>query len=279
MPDNIPSDALSSPAVTVAPSIESEYQKAAIYSCCTDGEICELNTGYERSTNTYLVGQDGNLSISYDQGLNVVKVPLKIPRQTLYPSADYASPAFYISTAKTAIAYGAGSTANVMVSDDAGQTWNKYLISDSLPGYTGYYVQFVDVENGWFIATTPPAAGMCLTKVFVTSDGGKTWAETGDTTDLYPSSISGIGFSTKDIGFIGFTFKSSTSPDVYWTQNGGQTWAKLDIMLPPQFDHDTPGSPVFNGANGIMPIYLSNGIVYITTNNYGKTWTYPEYAG
>ena len=53
--------------------------------------------------------------------------------------------------------------------------------------------------------------------------------------------------------------------------------------MPKEFDgySKQPLSPLFDGANGVLPIILTNangdiGPIYLVSNDYGKTWRYDK---
>ncbi|GEM_PF-6070033 len=71
-------------------------------------------------------------------------------------------------------------------------------------------------------------------------------------------------------------------PYIYRTANGGQSWERLDIVLPDRFIGEG-GSyeflfPVFDGAHGVLPMvcYPGETVAWLETFDYGSTWTYHE---
>jgi beta-lactamase regulating signal transducer with metallopeptidase domain len=93
----------------------------------------------------------------------------------------------------------------------------------------------------------------------------------------------------ENIAFIGYSTKVLWNEETGWshlyvyrTANGGQSWEKLDLVLPDEFIHDSPGyqliSPVFEGAHGVLPVVCLDGgrVVWFETFDYGASWTYHE---
>ncbi|MEK8127966.1 sialidase family protein [Paenibacillus filicis] len=193
---------------------------------------------------------------------------------------------FYIAEEKTAIVYGfangQSSQLHVLISEDMGKTWTDTPI----PGSAGYDTKFIGFTNkaeGWIVSGGSAGAGRSLNHVYQTSDGGKTWRELGNPNDQYTEQLTGAGFSSGDIGFLGYRYYADKGPTVYWTQDGGKSWEKLVISLSDSWDayQKTPLSPVFNGKDGRLPILLSldgevAGTVYLTSKDYGLTWNDEE---
>ena len=111
-------------------------------------------------------------------------------------------------------------------------------------------------------------------------DGGKTWTFVGSTNDVYRHVVTGAGFANKDIGLIGFRYEDNHEPIFYLTTDGGKTWSLQNIPLPGKYkeDYATPLSPVFNNAQGILPVALRdhNKTINYMTTDYGVHWTVPE---
>ena len=126
-------------------------------------------------------------------------------------------------------------------------------------------------------------------RIFQTSDGGKTWAEIGNTNNVYARVVTGAGFINKSIGFVSFRYDADINPVVYRTGDKGKNWTKCALEIPDSFKriaaYATALSPVFNGANGVLPVTFrsnnaSGGAADVTvqyvTSDYGKTWTFNE---
>lgn len=234
--------------------------------------------------NSYSLDAAGNVIISYHNGEIVTKAPLALHADDANsPGMQALQTGFYISAQKTAIAYGGNDAPiQVLISDDMGKTWNTYEVAGSEYKRDTKIIGFITKDDGWLVASPGSALGTAKNDVYLTSDGGKTWTETGNPNDLYPCNMTGAGFSTKEIGFIGYRVDALVGPTIYWTQDAGKTWAKYEMETPAEFDEytKTPMSPVFWGAKGLWPISLrKNDSVYttcMTSGDYGRTWVYDD---
>ncbi|WP_323432267.1 WD40/YVTN/BNR-like repeat-containing protein [Lutispora sp.] len=256
------------------------------------GTIYSHNSGGEQviahdAGNSYSLDKEGHVIISYNKGETTVKVPL-----TLYPGgSNYESgmtvdeTGFYISEEKTAIAYGGfgEKPVQVLISEGMGKSWNTYTVTKETRGSTKY-IGFVTKNDGWLVLSNFHGMGSEDHYIYKTADGGKTWTEVvGNANDVYTRVLTGAGFANDDIGFLSFRYDTDFQPAILVTQDGGLSWTVLNIKLPENFDtySKTPLSPVFEGANGLFPILLSKdgasnviGTIYLTSDNYGKTWVY-----
>jgi len=251
---------------------------ATIYAQGIDGMVVSHNAG-----NSYYLDDNGTVCISYNNGETVAEAPLTLDSDDLYDECDIG---FFISEAVTAIAYGGDDAPiQVLISCDMGQTWNTYSVEGSESMGVNRYIGFVTEDDGWLVASSGSAAGMSYNYVFRTSDGGKTWTQTGNPNELYAHNITGAGFATADIAFLSFRVDSDPGPTIYWTQDGGATWAQVEVTVPEEYDYNIPLSPFFSGADGIYPIQCKtsdNGdyiTYYLTSDDFGRMWTYDANMG
>jgi hypothetical protein len=236
--------------------------------------------------NSYSVNKDGNVILSYKSSATEAEAPLKLlPSGSGDESGLSAEDAgFYISEKKTAIAYGGrpyGEPVRVMTSEDMGKTWETSEAIAQNVGVSKLYVGFNTPDNGWLVITNFHGLGNEDHYVYLTADGGKTWTQIGNPNELYARVATGAGFSTPNIGFISYRVDFEPGPAIYRTLDGGYTWKKLEVTVPDGYDYNTPLSPVFSGANGVYPIEYrtDDGSIityYLTSDDYGRTWTYDE---
>lgn len=261
---------------------QASFKLGTIYSKGPDGKMITYDAG-----NSYSVDEEGKVSVSYQNGKVKVDVPLKLDTSGSVLGMGEGETGFFLSEDKTAIVYGfadeESSSLHVLTSDDMGKTWNNYSI-EGARGYVRKYIGFTTKKEGWIVTSNPANLGSAHNYVFQTSDGGKTWEEISNPNDLYAQHLTGVGFSNKDIGFLGFRYYEDYGPTIYWTNDQGKSWEKLTVTLPKKFAEirKNPLSPIFNGNEGLLPIQLygeSEGItgtIFLTTKDHGLTWVYDE---
>lgn len=233
------------------------------------------------------------LTISYHKGETTAEVELPVDTSITYAEEQTG---VYISDEKTAVAYGGldgQSLVKVMVSDDLGKTWNTYTVkgSDSMDdNLIGKRIGFISSRDGWLVLDGNVSAGTQNHYIYQTADGGKSWTQIGNANNVYAKMLTGAAFASNDIGFLCFSrVDDSSGPTVYRTKDRGQTWEALDLSVPEKYKNGKYRvdvlSPVFNGANGILPVSIidTSGSAlrqeakgrYITSD-FGKTWTFEQ---
>jgi hypothetical protein len=94
--------------------------------------------------------------------------------------------------------------------------------------FAGHFNGFTSVAEGWFVGSTGVALGMQHSYVFLTHDGGKTWAETGNVNDICPNVLTCALFVDDKTGFLCFRYTDGAGP-LYRTENGGETWERCEV--------------------------------------------------
>lgn len=214
----------------------SEFIKpGTIYSIGFDGEQVVVND----AGNSYSIDAEGNVSVSYRNGDVKANVPLKLDTTGGVLGMGQENTGYFISEDKTAIVYGFADgkslPLHVLISNDKGQTWNDYPIPGAM-GYETKFIGFTNKNDGWLVSGASQGVGSALNYVYQTSDGGKTWKEIGNPNDIYSEHLTGVGFSSSDIGFLGYRYYMDEGPVIYWTKDQGQTWERLAVSLPEKFD-------------------------------------------
>lgn len=238
------------------------------------------------SGNSYSFTNDGELVISYDNGAVTAEVPLTIDPND--PDAKNRI-SVYISKEITAVVYNNLNDlqkVEVLISNDMGKTWNTYPVEGTETKNELFYydkmIGFTTRKDGWLVLLSDSWTGHQHHYIYLTADGGETWTETGNVNEIYDFIVTGAGFANNKIGFICFRYVQDINPVVYRTEDGGKTWEKCDISIPEsfKFSYATPYSPSFYGANGVMPVILTENeqgreiTIRYTTSDYGKTWVY-----
>lgn len=248
------------------------------------------NISLQNAGNSYTFS--GNkLTIYYHNGESSTEVILPINLSTTFAEEQSG---VYISNQKTVIVYGGldrQEPVNVMISDNKGKTWNTYTINDTNTindNFIGKRLGFISNSEGWLVLDGNVGSGTQKHYIYETVNGGKSWTQIGNANDIYSKMLTGASFSTKDIGFLIFArIDNNMFPTIYRTQNQGKTWEKLDLPTPKGLENGVYRidalSPIFNGADGVLPIVINNitdseikakAEGQYVTSDYGKTWIY-----
>jgi photosystem II stability/assembly factor-like uncharacterized protein len=240
-------------------------------------------------SNKYSI-RSNRISVTYDDGKNWTDVP--VPMEELLSKdqltnlangkkATLEDGSYYISEGRTAFIYGGESgRVKITTTDNKGKSWYASEISNKGLDdfYANEYIGFTSEQQGYVVLTSSVAMGHQENNIYETSDGCKTWHEIGNTNAVYARVVTGAGFATDKIGLVCFRYENDNNPTIYRTTDSGSTWKKVYIKLPSQYssDYATPLCPVFNGANGLLPVKLrdANKTIQFTTSDYGETWKF-----
>ncbi|WP_018963715.1 M56 family metallopeptidase [Coprothermobacter platensis] len=230
---------------------------------------------------------------------SLITVPLKVDEND--PNIDFSDnhvyfrdKAIYLSDKVIAVAYDdeTSKSVKVLVTQDQGKSWTTADIPNTANELSfNKIIGFSSIRDGWLVLGSDVAMGHQQTRVFQTSDGGRTWHEIGNPTDVYSGIVTGAAFANKKIGFISYRYLDDPNPVVYRTTDGGKTWTKCNITIPDSFksisDYASASSLAFNGSNGVLQVTFHNNkselngkpvdvVVRYQTSDYGKTWTFDE---
>jgi photosystem II stability/assembly factor-like uncharacterized protein len=194
------------------------------------------------------------------------------------------------STAWVAMPQLGGSTIQVFHTGNAGQTWQETTVK--VNGFTdGAQITFINANDGWMLAGLGAGAGSEAVAVYRTTDGGATWANVSSTNppnNVTPMALplagdkNGLSFLTPSTGWATGT-EPSNIPWLYVTHDGGQTWQRQPLQLPPNQSNAefsiTPPT-FFNASDGILPVNgfsvgsqpVQGSDIYVTHDG-GTTWT------
>ena len=188
------------------------------------------------------------------------------------------------------------SPVRLLLSSDGGETWRETVITESRDmfflgayqedmQYQGGYVGF-NGQDGYLVLTSGISMNHQALRIFLTADGGETWREIGTPYDQHISVLTGAGFASQEVGFISYRYFEDAGPDIWRTTDGGETWSRLEIELPEEYQggHFTPLSPSFDGLDGVYPIEMLAGdeterIICLYSRDGGLTWSFsPDQA-
>ena len=242
--------------------------------------LANMNGGF-----SWAVDGEGRVTLSYPGEDETVIAPMTLGPE--YADRD-AYPGVYLSKEKTAVAYGGIGLEPLYVtcSDDMGKTWSTPVMLENSVGVSSLYIGFSTPDDGYLVVGNFHGMGYEDHFVYLTSDGGKTWVQTGNPNGLYARVLTGAGFANGQVGFLCYRFETDFSPAVCRTTDGGLTYEKLSLKLPPEYDaypSKTPLSPVFTGAAGLLPVVCrmddaagTTVTVTFSSKDFGQTWRYED---
>lgn len=116
-----------------------------------------------------------------------------------------------------------------------------------------------------------------------TDDNGVTWTPSSLT---HGDGVNDWAFRSATDGFLSVDYPSGVSILFYRTTDGGKSWERVELPLPPEVPEvggTFPGKPVFSGPQLLtgqltVGLYLPEGMIsvmYRTTDG-GKTWTHSK---
>lgn len=131
-------------------------------------------------------------------------------------------------------------------------------LPDSLVGASPVSSSFADATHGWLMVEPMRTSHSHPGYLFATADGGKNWSLVASTADTLP-----VGGAIRlepgrpEEGWLSGNQVSTVPADLYRTTDGGRTWEKQKLELPPnrlepgQIDY---GLPMFgpDGTSGLL---------------------------
>jgi hypothetical protein len=159
---------------------------------------------------------------------------------------------------------------------DAGTTWSINLLRPT-EGVSAFYagtvnIDFVDPLHGWIMLRLSSSANFSRGALLTTSNGGSSWSELAE-----PPIGNPVKFVTAEEGWLA---GGPNGDELYWTQNGGETWKPRFVVAPAtvhknvQRVHELPTFE--NQKDGILPVsfFDSQGVtkVFYRTQNGGESW-------
>jgi len=168
-------------------------------------------------------------------------------------------------------------------SKDGGLTWTFNTVQ-----FGSGRLAFLNETDGWVLADRGVGAGSNAVAVLTTRDGGVTWERVFTNDPNHPTAgeslpLSGLKSSlvpiTMETAWVGGLIYAPATVYLYRTNDGGRTWAQVDLELP----DDAAESEVAVGEmkflterDGYLALRLT-GPTYRTaiyvTHNAGETWS------
>lgn len=171
---------------------------------------------------------------------------------------------------------------------DGGKHWRESSLQTNEDAAD---ICFLDETHGFLLATSMPAAGHMDKQVYATDDAGAHWRrmnvpalETG--LSYYTT---GISFRSATNGWITGTYHGAPDVPVFYTRDGGRTWALQNLPVPADYlgGYGNAYPPVFSGKgklHGYLPVHLvrhdpppdHSADVNFETDDGGLTWHLPK---
>ncbi|TFJ92337.1 WD40/YVTN/BNR-like repeat-containing protein [Lentibacillus salicampi] len=188
-----------------------------------------------RDTISYTL-QNDELNITYNGGDDWIKVPIE--KELLFngeyrgDEQELIDGSYILTENRAAFLYQQSSVALTYFTDK-GKTWQDSVVSESFPEMRFRKTDFLTDQFGYVIASGGRTMSQEYSTAFLTQDGGDTWGATADppTTRL----IADGGFLDATTGFLSYGTINPMEPDVYVTQDGGESWEKAVFHIPEKY--------------------------------------------
>ncbi|MBT2757936.1 oxidoreductase [Mesobacillus foraminis] len=177
-----------------------------------------------------------------------------------------------------------GNSIKLINSLDQGETWDHTVVTEQYPPIRFRKVEFLNDSFGFVIISGDRTMSQEWTTVYLTRDGGKHWIETAHsnvTRLIYDG-----GFVDENTGFLSFGILSPEEPDLYLTQNGGDSWSKSTIAIPEQYHKIFVMAEVPFKEEDHLAVYINQGPNgdykggkvkgKFISNDYGNTWEFSK---
>lgn len=166
---------------------------------------------------------------------------------------------------------------------DGGADWNSTQV-----GFGSGNLAFLDASNGWMMAGLGVATGSMGVAVFQTTDGGQTWQQMYINDPTQPNAATSLplgglkdGITPLDMktAWVGGIIYTSGIVYLYQTQDGGQSWTRQTVPIPPGYDQaqfETIGPQFVTAKDAYMPVHITSqfGVMLATyaTHDGGLHW-------
>lgn len=161
---------------------------------------------------------------------------------------------------------------------DGGSTWAAGETIEYAVDFLGpVALQFVDPQHGWFLGQIYPGMHQVYAVLYATSDGGATWQLVSDSTPMAKPSNSLPGSYSLPYGPETFTFVNDQlgfagDDRLYKTQDGGRSWAPLDLPAPPDAPRLTQPSRFVSPPRFATPL---DGVLQVAYYEYDNIYCPP----
>lgn len=235
--------------------------------------------------------QNDELNITYNKGSNWTTVPVE--KDLLFEGEyngnkqELIENSYILTEDRAAFLYSEGPNWDeksilLTYSLDQGETWKEAVVTETFSVMRFRKVDFLNDELGYIIISGGRTMSEESSHVFLTRDGGASWEETNNSgvTRL----ISDGGLIDETTGFLSFGTIDPREPDLYLTQDAGNTWEKSVFNIPEKYgeifvtaeipvkEEDHLAVLVNQGPNGDYEGGAVKG--KFTSEDEGKTWEF-----
>ena len=196
--------------------------------------------------NAYQVDTGGDVLKVSGAGGEWMEVPITL--EELYGRGDemdgkltsLQEGSYQVDENKIVFAYGGSSSVpfSVVFYEEESRSFKKSVVTYDYFGGRKIYVDFPENgQEGFLIFTGERVVWQESTILFHTADGGKSWQCVGaagpDVAFESHSLTTGAVFINNKVGFV--TIRDSETPDIWRTEDGGQTWEKQTLPQVPEY--------------------------------------------
>jgi hypothetical protein len=182
----------------------------------------------------------------------------------------------------------------VLSTHNAGGTWHSSApvpstTVPSSPSFAGT-ISFANAKLGWLLRIGKPVVGRMPHQLYRTLDGGLHWTEIESSTTVtlsghsLPACVDAVTSDTgKSLWATGQCDIQTSRTILYHSADGGRIWRTVILGRLPGFFVTSFATfpPLFHGAQGILPVYLSQPGAYVlyASSDHGRNWhpTTPVY--
>jgi photosystem II stability/assembly factor-like uncharacterized protein len=191
-----------------------------------------------------------------------------------------------LSTASDSVVWSLVAGRLLFRSTDQGQTWEQRPLP---PGYhaSPAGISFVDDQEGWVAAAGSPAT-QCQAQyvaIWHTTDAGASWQPVQGAGIADSQCKDSVSFTDSMHGFLS-AWDPNHPPVIYWTQDGGETWAPSQPLPDPPAVTTGPGGFELTagrvqgfGPTLLVPVRMGHGELYVyESDDGGASWNYSATA-
>ncbi len=232
--------------------------------------------------------QNDALQITYDDGNTWAPVPIE--KDLLFEGeyqgnkTELIDNSFILTESTAAFLYSNGGV-QVIYSQNQGHTWQESIVVNGVPAIRFRKIEFLDDQFWYVIFSTDRTMSAEGSLIYISTNQGESWQSINmpDTTRL----VADGGFVDEETGFMSYGTINPEEPDLYVTNDQGETWERAVFDIPSQYarvfviakapfkEEDHLALIMDQGPNGD---YYRDGLIrakFISKDN-GHTWEFAE---